>query len=723
MKKPYTLAFVPFFSLVFAQQDNIQLNKDLENQQSETLSQFELYVQKFHAKQTKLEKRTNRKQQSQKIQKNIDKERKRISFFFKGEPYFTTEFDDDQILNANVETLHNGSVIGLNDSYKGKNIHISVFDGGRTYEKHEDFGGPNNSRVTYKDANNIVYDNHATAVTSMIGGRGISSRTATINGVRYTATSKGMVSEATFDSYSFENSILPGESSTKNVRQKLLTSLANISNHSYGMELGWQWLTNGDRGEGWYYWGEVNSIFGSRADKNLYGTYNIIDKEYDDIVYNNPQMIVVKAAGNSFGNGPDRDYDKKYRRAFGSFSKFTFLERVPDKNCHLGYDCISPGSLAKNLIIVGATEKILTNNKKYTQSSDVVKASYSSVGPRDDGAIKPDIAGVGSNVIYAAYDNNTETYQIGNGTSYSTPQVTGIIGLWTEIYKSLFNGKVLNAASAKTLLIHSAQEAGNKGPDVLFGWGFADAQKGAELLVGKKNSKVIFENKTLQNNSTDEIILKSNGSEPLKVTISWIDPSFKEIDSRDNDTPYNNRNRSMLVNDLDLKITNMNTNEVFLPWRLDAHNPLAEATRGDNKVDNVEQVLIENPTAGTYKVVVSHKRNLVNNDSTIAPQDYVILATGYFVEDSIDENPDNQEDNYDGRVGINTEYPKATLDVRAIPIDPQVSTAVAQGVIFPEFTSKERAAFRNVAEGTMIFNKDLKCIEIYKGINIGWGCL
>src|SRR5690606_25702914 len=52
---------------------------------------------------------------------------------------------------------------------------------------------------------------------------------------------------------------------------------------------------------------------------------------------------------------------------------------------------------------------------------------------------------------------------------------------------------------------------------------------------------------------------------------------------------------------------------VFFPWRLDYAAPAANATRGDNVVDNVEQVLV--PAAldtpeGLYRLTVSHKGTL-----------------------------------------------------------------------------------------------------------------
>jgi MAM domain protein len=84
------------------------------------------------------------------------------------------------------------------------------------------------------------------------------------------------------------------------------------------------------------------------------------------------------------------------------------------------------------------------------------------------------------------------------------------------------------------------------------------------------------------------------------------------------------------VNDLDLRITNVQTNEVHYPWKLDVNAPRNPAIKGDNTVDNVEQVLIDQPVAGIYKIEVSNKGTLVNNDGANAQkQVYSMIVTGY----------------------------------------------------------------------------------------------
>lgn len=75
----------------------------------------------------------------------------------------------------------------------------------------------------------------------------------------------------------------------------------------------------------------------------------------------------------------------------------------------------------------------------------------------------------------------------------------------------------------------------------------------------------------------------------------------------------------------------------------------------------------------------------------------------------------------EGRVGINTENPKATLDIVG---SKGVAETYAQGVIFPRFTTEDRAKFTNVVEGTMIYNTTKHCVEVYQLYNeeLQWRC-
>ncbi|WP_406648975.1 hypothetical protein, partial [Ornithobacterium rhinotracheale] len=82
----------------------------------------------------------------------------------------------------------------------------------------------------------------------------------------------------------------------------------------------------------------------------------------------------------------------------------------------------------------------------------------------------------------------------------------------------------------------------------------------------------------------------------------------------------------------------------------------------------------------------------------------------------------------EGRVGINTSNPVASLDIsrnEALLKDAETQKQ-AQGVSFPNFSTEERSKFENVAEGTMIYNTTKKCLEMYFGLKGGrahWDCI
>ncbi|MGY5504059.1 hypothetical protein [Riemerella anatipestifer] len=75
------------------------------------------------------------------------------------------------------------------------------------------------------------------------------------------------------------------------------------------------------------------------------------------------------------------------------------------------------------------------------------------------------------------------------------------------------------------------------------------------------------------------------------------------------------------------------------------------------------------------------------------------------------------------QVGINTNDPKATLEVKK---NTNLPNTQPQGVLFPKFSTAERSLFENVEPGTMIYNTDKRCVEIYQGVVSGvrqWTCM
>lgn len=617
MRKQLLLISTLSITFLSAQKNN-ELTLIFEKQKIENNKKFDEYVTKVYGDNRDIE-----------TQKKIEELRANLAGFSGDVPNFYKNDDQNQISNNNVDALNNnGGVSGLSQSFNGEGIKYTIFDGGRVYAAHTAFGNTQ-GRITNMESATNNHSAHATGVASIIGAQ-YSPLSATSNGVTINGNAIGVAINSTIDSYRFATTTLPNATTTSTVFDKILIAEPKISNHSYGVNPGWDYGTtaSGYPANAWYWNG--NYISGNNYD--LMGTYLTNDQNYDAIVYANPSYTIVKSAGNYYGFGPGYigSTTNAYYYSNGSYTQYP-AGTAPAVNCSQGYDCIGYGSLAKNIIVVGATDIITTNNYKYTASTDVVRSDYSNAGPRDDGGIKPDISAPGTDIWMASTAEDTTgsvKWQINSGTSMSAPQVAGIIGLWMQIYKSLFNNAELDAASSKTLMVHSALEAGNVGPDPWFGWGYIDAKKGAELLVGKSNNNVIFNDETLNNNIPYKKTIIASGNEPLKVTISWIDPAYIVPSGLTWGQAYNNRT-SRLINDLDLRIIDTVTNQVYTPWKLDPTNPMI-ATKGDNTVDNVEQVIIDAPIVGrAYRIEVSNKGTLVNDSGTNSPQNYSIIATGY----------------------------------------------------------------------------------------------
>lgn len=242
-------------------------------------------------------------------------------------------------------------------------------------------------------------------------------------------------------------------------------------------------------------------------------------------------------------------------------------------NCSGGWSTITgAGKSAKNNILVAALS-----------TSDVL-ASFSSCGPVHDGRIKPEISGFGTSVL-STYPNNT--YASISGTSMSTPGVAGSATLLVQRYKQL-NSNVLPPSSLiKNIILNTAEDLGNLGPDYRYGYGRINALEAARILETSR-----YEINTIANGITNNsIITVPAGASKLRVMLTWNDPA-------------GTANASLaLVNDLNLSVINGPT--TTLPWRLDPNNPSALAFRGVDSVSNIEQITIDNPTAGNYTLSVN----------------------------------------------------------------------------------------------------------------------
>lgn len=401
--------------------------------------------------------------------------------------------------------------------------------------------------------------------------------TGTIVASNSSATAKGMAYQATARTFNWTND--ESEATSEALGGML------ISNHSYGIPLT---TSSGVIQPAWYI-----------------GAYTSDSRDWDEISYLAPYFLPVMSAGNS-GNDNNNSNPISF-----------------------GYDKLTGNKTAKNsLIVANAQDANVTNDGTLVS---VLINSSSSQGPTDDLRIKPDITGNGTSIT------STESASDGatgpkTGTSMASPNVAGTLILLQQHHKNLTNG-FMKAATLKGLACHTADDAGNVGPDPVFGWGLLNAKKAAQTLTNNGLDSWVSEERLTQG-QTFSMTVKSNGgsNNPLIASITWTDAPgvANNGNSGDNDpTP-------VLVNNIDVKITKDGT-QVFYPWRLNPNVPTTNALRNaDNNVDNIEQVMIDTPVAGNYVVTVTHKGNLTDGG-----QDFSLVITGVVSAFSLIPKTDN----------------------------------------------------------------------------------
>jgi hypothetical protein len=295
------------------------------------------------------------------------------------------------------------------------------------------------------------------------------------------------------------------------------------------------------------------------------GDYNILSNYVDSQLLGYPKLLHVFAAGNDGG------------LTCGAYP--------------VNFATIKSGfQTAKNVLTVGAMY-YLTNSFW----------NGTSRGPVSDGRLKPEIVAGGASVVSTFAYN---TYGISSGTSMACPTAAGILTLITERYRQLHGGSYPDGALLKTLIVNSADDLGNPGPDFTFGFGKINGRKTAEAL--EQNH---YFNGSVTNGSNQTFTIPSlpAGNYQLKILLYWPDAPALPLPGK------------TLVNDLDLSVTEPG-GLTHLPMILDPSpaNVNNNAVEGADHLNNIEQVLVNNPPSGDYTLTVN------GNAVPVGPQSFYI---------------------------------------------------------------------------------------------------
>lgn len=279
------------------------------------------------------------------------------------------------------------------------------------------------------------------------------------------------------------------------------------------------------------------------------------------------------------GDGSNPAFDQPFRVVWSNGN-----ERQTTR-CGDTYSTTAPPAGAKNHITVGAVN-----------SNDDSMTSFSSWGPVDDGRLKPDVCGPGCQSngdggVTSTFSGSDTEYGVYCGTSMSSPTVCGLSALMIEDFRAQYPGQPLfRNSTLKAWLAHTAVDRGNTGPDYQFGYGSVRIQSAIDFM----RTGAFVENSVSQGSSYSCTVVVSGGDPELKVTLAWDDvPGTPNVDPA-------------LVNDLDLRVFGPAPSSTrYYPWTLDPGNPASPAVQTqEDHINNIEQVLVNDPQAGTWTIEV-----------------------------------------------------------------------------------------------------------------------
>jgi len=333
---------------------------------------------------------------------------------------------------------------------------------------------------------------------------------------------------------------------------------------------------------------------GARIHSNSWGSntnaYTTYAAQTDLFTLDNPDMLVLVAAGNSGQNGP------------GSVG--------------------SPAT-AKNCLAVGASE----NSAPAQGRADGNMAFFSSQGPTGDGRRKPDVAAPGYFVTSANSNSGTEcSLTEMAGTSMATPITAGAAALVRQYLKEGFyptglkggsGGIQPSAALVKAMLIGGAVDMKGTYQDAPLSAVPSQVQGYGRIQL----DRVLFGAEADGTNAGDRLFLLDDATNPIgngdehvytipaggvdtilggefKVTLVWTDP------------PANPGSANALINDLNL-VVDLGDGQTLL------------GNGGPDSTNNVEQVVADVSGATLNRIV--YVRGAAVRQGT---QAYSLVVTG-----------------------------------------------------------------------------------------------
>jgi hypothetical protein len=282
-----------------------------------------------------------------------------------------------------------------------------------------------------------------------------------------------------------------------------------------------------------------------------------------------------------------------------------------------------PEAWAKNIVSVGAI-----NHYDTLSTADDCWCSGASIGPAEDGRLKPDVSYFYDDT-YTTTTGNGYTSGFG-GTSGATPTVAGVTGsiiqMWSDnvwgtnpVGSTVFERQP-HASTIKALVINNSQQYAFSGTGsdltrVHQGWGRPSVRVAKERAA---RSFVINEEVALKvgERGSYDVGVEAGETE-LKITLVY------------NDLPGTTSATLHRINDLDLTVTSPSGTVYRGNFGLNGANYSLPGGSKDSK-NNVENVFVQNPESGAWRVEIDAAE--INQDQHPATPDadavFALVVTG-----------------------------------------------------------------------------------------------
>lgn len=216
--------------------------------------------------------------------------------------------------------------------------------------------------------------------------------------------------------------------------------------------------------------------------------------------------------------------------------------------------------MAKNILSVGALDSVYG------------VPLLSSKGPAYDGRIKPELVAFGE-----------------DGSSGAAALTSGSALLVQDLFWKK-NNRLPESFLLRAILLNSADDLYTTGPDFKSGFGKLNAAEALHTVMYNR-----YETGSVLNGQVYERGFNlPAGFTSMKITLSW------------NDLAASVNAPKALINDLDLELENLSNGAIWLPWVPNAHpdSLSLSAQRKRDDLNNNEQIIVENPPPGLYRIRV-----------------------------------------------------------------------------------------------------------------------